>query len=45
MQIMVFVAHKIMLKNYILQNVHHEIIQKADNLLQELLLAIFHCCQ
>jgi hypothetical protein len=33
MQMMVLDAQKIMLKIYILQNVHHEIIQKVKNLL------------
>ncbi len=27
------VGHNIMLENYILQNVHHEIIQEVENLL------------
>ncbi len=32
MQVMVLDAHKILLENYILQNVHHKIIQKVENL-------------
>ncbi len=32
MQMIILDAHKIMLENYILQNVHHEIIQEVENL-------------
>jgi hypothetical protein len=42
MQVMVLDAHKIMLENYIIQNVHHEIIQEVENIFQELLLTICH---
>ncbi len=45
MQVMVLDTPKIMLENYILQNVHHKIIQEVENLLHELLLAICHYCQ
>ncbi len=42
---MILDAHKIMLENYMFQNVHHKIIQKVENLFQKLLLVICHCCQ
>ncbi len=45
MRMMVLDAHKIMLENYIFQNVHHKIIQEVENLFQKLLLAICHCGQ
>ncbi len=38
-------ARKTMLENYILQNVHHKIIQEVENLFQKLLLLICHCHQ
>ncbi len=34
MQVMVLDAHKTMLEDYILHNVHRKIIQEVENLLQ-----------
>jgi hypothetical protein len=45
MQLVVLDTHKIMLENYIFQNVHHKRIKEVEYLLKELLLPICHCFQ